>query len=629
MSIVLTGLNKRFGQNLVVNNVSLTLADGELFVLLGSSGSGKSTILRLIAGLNDADSGRIELHGRDVTHLPPQGRGIGFVFQNYSLFPHMTIKENIEFGLEIRKVQPTERQQRSEELLDLVGLAGLGLRRPAQLSGGQQQRVALARALAHRPEVLLLDEPFGALDVKIRSQLRESLKDIQRQLGVTTILVTHDQEEAFELADRIGLLDRGSLVEVGPPEELYHHPKTEFAAIFIGGGNVLVGRRDENEIQLGAASLPFPANAPAHDPGSPVRVLFRPETVSLEEKPFAKKSGVYSLGQGRIVGQTFTGSAKRIRLEIEGLQGTRSLMPPLAYGQFATHIEALVPSSAGIDTPSPDGEALWVGVKDFHVLAPSGLKVLICYDASPAGESAAAFGQRLAQAARGPATLLAVAPSADSAAQAREQIEALRAKWEDHHSERISNKVRQGASHAEILLEAQEGFYELVILGRGDNSGTRSGGIGSTAHRVLAQAEVPVLLVSAPRENIGRILICTAAGEPGKSDVRFGGRLARRTGATATVLHVRSPQTSAKDRARADKHLSQAKASLSVLGVKSEIRVEEGPALKSILAEAEAGDYDLMVIGAPTASARQQMTDLASQIIAATERPVVVVPMPK
>jgi sulfate/thiosulfate transport system ATP-binding protein len=157
MSIILTELNKRFGPNLVVNNLSLTLSEGELFVLLGSSGSGKSTVLRLIAGLTDLDSGKVELNGRDVTHLPPQERGVGFVFQNYSLFPHMTITENIEFGLRIRKVPAAERQQRSEELLDLVGLSGLGKRHPSQLSGGQQQRVALARALAYKPEVLLLD----------------------------------------------------------------------------------------------------------------------------------------------------------------------------------------------------------------------------------------------------------------------------------------------------------------------------------------------------------------------------------------------------------------------------------------------------------------------------------------
>src|SRR5258706_2631126 len=214
MSIVLQGITKKFGIHTVVRNVSLEIEQGELFVLLGASGSGKSTLLRIIAGLTTAEKGRIFLNGREVTHEPPRTRGTGFVFQNYSLFKHMNVNQNIGFGLEIKKVPRKERQKRIAELLDLVGMAGLGERYTNQLSGGQQQRVALARALAQNPEVLLLDEPFGALDVKIRSQLRESLKEIQDRLGGTTVLVTHDQEEGFELADRIGLLVRGHLLEV-------------------------------------------------------------------------------------------------------------------------------------------------------------------------------------------------------------------------------------------------------------------------------------------------------------------------------------------------------------------------------------------------------------------------------
>jgi sulfate transport system ATP-binding protein len=229
MSIVLEQISKRYENQWVVDNVSLEVANKELFVLLGSSGSGKSTILRMIAGLTRPAGGRVFLHGRDVTSLTPQERGTGFVFQNYSIFRHMTVGENIEFGLRIRKTAKGERKQRREQLLDLVGLSGLGNRYAHQQSGGQQQRVALARALAYEPDVLLLDEPFGALDVKIRAQLRRSLKEIQRRLGVTTILVTHDQEEAFELADRIGVLDRGRLLEVGPAENIYAEPRP-FAA---------------------------------------------------------------------------------------------------------------------------------------------------------------------------------------------------------------------------------------------------------------------------------------------------------------------------------------------------------------------------------------------------------------
>src|SRR5436853_313800 len=214
MSIRLEGLAKSFGGQPVVKPTSLEVRDGELFVLLGASGSGKSTVLRMVAGLTAPDAGGIWLRDRDVTRLPPQERGIGFVFQNYSIFRHMSVGENIEFPLKIRKMPAAERARKREELLDRVGLGGFGNRYAHQLSGGQQQRVALARALVHEPSVLLLDEPFGALDVKIRSQLRRNLREIQQQLGVTAILVTHDQEEAFELADRIGLMERAELPRV-------------------------------------------------------------------------------------------------------------------------------------------------------------------------------------------------------------------------------------------------------------------------------------------------------------------------------------------------------------------------------------------------------------------------------
>ena len=244
MSILLENVSKRYEQQTVVNNVSLEIKDGEFFVLLGSSGSGKTTVLNIIAGLTDAEQGRVSLHGRDVTDLPTQKRNVGFVFQNYALFEYMTVAENIEFGLQIRKVAKKERQLKRDELLELVGLVGLGDRMPRQLSGGQQQRVALARALVLEPDVLLLDEPLGALDAKIRVDLRRSLRTIQRQLGVATILVTHDQEEAFDLADRIGVMSYGRLIEVGTPQDLYQRPQTEFVASFLGTANILLGQTE-------------------------------------------------------------------------------------------------------------------------------------------------------------------------------------------------------------------------------------------------------------------------------------------------------------------------------------------------------------------------------------------------
>ncbi|HKF59299.1 MAG TPA: ABC transporter ATP-binding protein, partial [Blastocatellia bacterium] len=275
MSIVLDRLTKRFGSQLVVDQVSLEIAEGELFVLLGASGSGKTSILRMIAGLSIPDAGRILLHGRDVTNLPPQHRGAGFVFQNYSLFRHMTVAENIEFGLTVRKVSVPERSEKRDKLLELVGLTGFGRRYPQELSGGQQQRVALARALAYEPSVLLLDEPFGALDVKIRTQLRRSLKEIQQELRVTTVLVTHDQEEAFELADRIAVIERGRVLEVGSAEDLYSKPSTLFVSTFLGAGTVLVGRAQGGRAHFGTLSLPIPPEVP-HDDGARVELLFRP-----------------------------------------------------------------------------------------------------------------------------------------------------------------------------------------------------------------------------------------------------------------------------------------------------------------------------------------------------------------
>src|SRR6266508_4461034 len=277
MSIILDQLTKRYEGHPVVNRLSLEIANGEFFVLIGPSGSGKSTVLRMIAGLNSVDEGRVILHSRDVTLAPPQQRGVGFVFQHYALFQHMSVADNIEFALKVRKVPSEQRQKRRDELLELVGLAGLGGRLPDQLSGGQQQRVALARALAHRPEVLLLDEPFGALDARIRTELRRTVHSIQRELRITTIFVTHDQEEAFELADRMAVMNFGRLLEIGPPNELYLRPQTEFVATFLGTANLMVGEVTRDGVRLGPVHFPLSTRPAAVGEARRVQVLFRPE----------------------------------------------------------------------------------------------------------------------------------------------------------------------------------------------------------------------------------------------------------------------------------------------------------------------------------------------------------------
>src|ERR1700748_1995022 len=266
MSITLDQVTKRYQGSPVVNDVSLDIGDGEFFVLLGPSGSGKSTLLRALAGPAGVDHGRISLHGRDVTHVSPRERGVGLVFQNYALFRHITVADNIEFALRVRRVKASERRRRRQELLRLVALEGMDERLPAQLSGGQQQRVAVARALAHKPEVLLLDEPFGALDAKIREELRRTIRQVQRELGITTVLVTHDQEEAFALADRIGVMNHGRLLEIGRPNELYTRPATRFVATFLGAANLLLALQTRRGVCFGDDPVIPPASESAAGP---------------------------------------------------------------------------------------------------------------------------------------------------------------------------------------------------------------------------------------------------------------------------------------------------------------------------------------------------------------------------
>jgi len=627
MAIILKEITKEFGDHLVVNRVSLSVEQGELFVLLGASGSGKSTILRIIAGLTAPDWGNVELHGRDVTALPPQQRGVGFVFQNYAVFRHMTVAENVEFGLRIRGIARAECERRREELLDLVGLGGLGNRLSGQLSGGQRQRVALARALAYEPAVLLLDEPFGALDVKIRGQLRRSLKEIQRQLKVTTILVTHDQEEAFELADRIGVLERGRLMEVGTPEELYHRPRTEFVAAFVGGGNVLVGRMEKGRIRLGANLLPFPPDAPAHDEGAPVRILFRPETVLAQKEPLRAGGGVVTIGQGRLKECTFSGSTERLRFELETLQGVRPLAPALSYGQRFADIEMSRPSHGGVPALKA-GDLYWIGLSRFHVLQPSGVKLLMCIGDGSAREAVLSMGAAIAAASHGPLTMLKVAASAECLDEARKCLQEICSSGVWARELHPELKTRQGVALREIVREVQEGYYDLVLLGRSMNVSDEDYSLGAIARRLLLSPGVPVLLAAEPIASIRRMLVCTAAGEPGKSDVRLAARLARHTKSLTVVLHVLPDRASVEYRKRVERHLEQARAVMEALNVKSEAKLAQGLLREAILQEAEEGDYDLIVMGAPAASALTNLYsfDLATQVAAGTRRAVLIVP---
>src|SRR5215204_6548235 len=241
MSIDVTGLTKRFGEFVALDDVSVSLPTGQLTALLGPSGGGKSTLLRIIAGLDTADTGTVAIEGTNATKLPPQKRNVGFVFQHYAVFKHMTVAKNVAFGLEIRKTPKAEVKRRVAELLELVHLSQFADRLPSQLSGGQRQRMALARALAVEPTVLLLDEPFGALDANVRKELRDWLRRLHDEVHVTTVFVTHDQEEALEVADQIVVINQGRIEQIGPPHELYDHPASEFVMSFLGPVTTLDG----------------------------------------------------------------------------------------------------------------------------------------------------------------------------------------------------------------------------------------------------------------------------------------------------------------------------------------------------------------------------------------------------
>jgi putative spermidine/putrescine transport system ATP-binding protein len=244
-AVRLEAVRKAYGDVVAVDGVDLEIVQGEFFTLLGPSGSGKTTTLRVIAGFERPDAGRIELGGRDVSDVPPYARDVNTVFQDYALFPHMTVAENVAYGLRVKGVSRRERQSRVESVLERMRLPGLGGRKPVQLSGGQRQRVALARALVNRPEVLLLDEPLGALDLKLRQEMQIFLKELQRELAITFVYVTHDQEEALTMSDRLAVFNEGRIEQLGTPADVYEHPQTEFVAGFVGVSNVVErgGRR--------------------------------------------------------------------------------------------------------------------------------------------------------------------------------------------------------------------------------------------------------------------------------------------------------------------------------------------------------------------------------------------------
>jgi len=332
VAIRLAGISKRFGHRVkgevyAVREVSLAIAPGELLTLLGPSGCGKTTTLRMIAGFEEPDAGTIVIGERDVTHLMANERNIGFVFQNYALFPHLSVFENVAYGLRVQKRPPAEIARAVGDVLALVGLAGYEHQAPHQLSGGEQQRVALARAIVFRPRVLLFDEPLSNLDARLRVQMREEIRDLQKRLGVTTVYVTHDQEEAMAISDRIAVMDRGEIVQVGSAEALYHSPASEFVARFIGRANLLAGRiaavhADRLEISLAGHVLALAQGNAGFCAGAAVRLVVRPELIALQAR------APHGL-RGTVVSRTFLGEKAEysVRVGDQVLQASQYTRP--------------------------------------------------------------------------------------------------------------------------------------------------------------------------------------------------------------------------------------------------------------------------------------------------------------
>jgi ABC-type Fe3+/spermidine/putrescine transport system ATPase subunit len=310
------GISKRFKKTKVLEDVSFDVAEGESLVLLGASGSGKTTILRIIAGLEQPDSGYVILHGKDVTDMPARERGVGVIFQSYALFPRMTVEKNIGYGLKIRHRPWKERRETVNRLIELVQLEKHRKKYPWQLSGGQQQRVAIARTLAYKPQVLLFDEPFGALDAQTRVHLRREIRALLRQVRVPSVFITHDQEEALELGDRIAVLNEGHLEQIGTPDEVYNHPETEYVATFLGAANLLLGVATQGTVEIGTAKLPAEKETKRFREGQSVKLVFRPEDVCISQDANLPE-GCRRLTNGVIQEVNFVGAYQRLTVRLD------------------------------------------------------------------------------------------------------------------------------------------------------------------------------------------------------------------------------------------------------------------------------------------------------------------------
>ena len=369
------GVSKYFGKTGVLQNITFDVAEGEALVLLGASGSGKTTILRIIAGLEQPYTGSVILHGKDVTELPARERGVGVIFQAYALFPKMTVEKNIGYGLMIRKHKRKAIKKTVNDLLTLVQLEEHRKKYPSQLSGGQQQRVAIARTLAYKPEVLLFDEPFGALDAQTRVHLRREIRALLRKVNVPAIFITHDQEEALELGDRIAVINVGNIEQIGTPAEVYNNPATEYVATFLGAANILEGTLRNGELETGSMRIPLRERAQQFKEGQRLKLIFRPEDVVLSKSQETLNTDA-CLSAAVVEETSFVGAYERVRLRMDPSGATASDSLDSSYllttetpeRPTAKPIIATRPKPVALSSPLRIRDRVFMGLTTFTIL---------------------------------------------------------------------------------------------------------------------------------------------------------------------------------------------------------------------------------------------------------------------
>ncbi len=371
-------VSKSFKKTRVLEDIDFDVAEGESLVLLGASGSGKTTILRIIAGLEEPDTGRVLLHGRDVTDMPARERNVGVIFQSYALFPRMTVEQNIGYGLRIRHRARKEIRETVDELIHLVRLDEHRKKYPSQLSGGQQQRVAIARTLAYKPQVLLFDEPFGALDAQMRVRLRREIHQLLKQVNLPAIFITHDQEEALEMGDRIAVLNVGRLEQIGTPDDVYNRPETEYVATFLGAANLLLGVISGEDVLVGTAAIQARGETERFREGQSVKLVFRPEDACLS-KTGRLPEGCRRLTNGVVEEINFVGAYQRITLRLDLVARPAAEGEPPLYSVATAAPEKKIGVPVIVTRPKPEAVANRLDINDRVAVGLTAFRVLPNY----------------------------------------------------------------------------------------------------------------------------------------------------------------------------------------------------------------------------------------------------------